>query len=208
MADDVPIPPFRDIEGDDQLEDTPLARTALALGQSRVELWLRQNAFNHPLTLNVVTDFHRVLFEGVWPDFAGRLRGPAPRYLPARIQFGKYLAVAPELVPRECTNLFGTLDKFCRQLDDMPSDDPGTDYLGEVFKVAAYAHCELIRIHPFRNGNGRTSRMCINYFAWRYGFNPISYDRPGDQSAYLDAIGVWLNRKRIEAFVDFLRDRI
>jgi fido (protein-threonine AMPylation protein) len=182
-------------------------REALLLGHSQVELWLRENAASHALTLNVVTDIHRVLFEGVWPDFAGKLRGPAPRYLPARIQFGKYPAVSPERVPQECVELFDSLGKFILQLDDMVHTDPDTDHLDDILKVAAYTHCELIRIHPFANGNGRTSRMCINFFAWRYGFAPISYDRPHDEYAYLGANRVWLERKRIEAIVDFLQTR-
>jgi hypothetical protein len=40
-----------------------------------------------------------------------------------------------------------------------------------------------------------------------YGFAPISYDRPDDEYAYLEANRVWLERKRIEAFVDFLQTR-
>jgi fido (protein-threonine AMPylation protein) len=205
---DTAIPPFRDIYWDDDLEKAPLARAALLLGQSRAELWLRAYADQRSLTLTVVTDLHRVLFEDVWPEFAGKLRGPAPEYLSIPIQFGRYRAVPPEHVPQECTRLFGAINKLIDQLDDLVRDDSEANVLDEVLKIAAYAHCELIRIHPLINGNGRTSRMCINYFAWRYGFAPLTCDRPGDESAYLAANQTWLDRTRIEDFVEFLHNRV
>ena len=38
-----------------------------------------------------------------------------------------------------------------------------------VLEVAALAHGEWVRIHPFANGNGRTARLWVNWVAVRYG---------------------------------------
>ena len=197
--------PFRGIYWDDAQEQLPWVRAAYLLGHARVEYALKDHVCGQSLSLKALTDIHGVLFGGVWPEFAGKLRGPAPQYLPVQISFGKYRAVPLEQVPGQCAQLFDTLSGLIAQLDEMKNDVSIDDFQGEIFKVASYVHCELIRIHPFVNGNGRTSRMCINYFAWRYGFVPVSYDRPGDATEYLAANGTWLEKKRIDHFVSLLR---
>ena len=41
--------------------------------------------------------------------------------------------------------------------------------LAAVIRLVALAHGEWVRIHPFANGNGRTSRCWANFVALRYG---------------------------------------
>lgn len=41
-------------------------------------------------------------------------------------------------------------------------------------ELAAWTHAEFVRIHPFQDGNGRTSRLIMNYQLMSYGFLPIS----------------------------------
>ncbi len=46
------------------------------------------------------------------------------------------------------------------------------DGLAAVVEVAAWAHGEWVRIHPFANGNGRTARNWANFVFMRYGLPP------------------------------------
>lgn len=41
-------------------------------------------------------------------------------------------------------------------------------------ELAAWTHAEFVRIHPFQDGNGRTSRLIMNYQLMSRGFLPIS----------------------------------
>ena len=41
-------------------------------------------------------------------------------------------------------------------------------------ELAAWTHAEFVRIHPFQDGNGRTSRLIMNFQLMSYGFLPIS----------------------------------
>ena len=41
-------------------------------------------------------------------------------------------------------------------------------------QYAAWTHAEFVRIHPFIDGNGRTSRLIMNYQLMSKGFLPIS----------------------------------
>jgi fido (protein-threonine AMPylation protein) len=174
-----------------------------AKGQGRVEVWLIGNASSRMLDLGLIEKFHREVFGDVFPEFAGRLRGPAPRYLPVNVHFGKFRGEAYEEVPTACGSLFDRVLILLRQLDDLQESLDRNEFDDEVLKVAAYVHCEFVRIHPFRNGNGRIARMCINYFAGRCGMLAVSFDWP--QGEYLEANRAWLERRRIEPFVDLLR---
>ncbi len=53
---------------------------------------------------------------------------------------------------------------------------------------AAYdAHEGLVTIHPFSDGNGRTSRLLMNLMLLKGGFPPVVI-RPEDRPAYFDAL--------------------
>jgi fido (protein-threonine AMPylation protein) len=45
-----------------------------------------------------------------------------------------------------------------------------TDRAQAVAQLAAVAMANLVRIHPFLNGNGRLARMLVNYIFKRYGY--------------------------------------
>jgi fido (protein-threonine AMPylation protein) len=197
-----PAPPFRGIDWDDALEQRVQARLALGRGQARVEWWIAERSTTTLLSLDIIQGFHRVLFADTWPDFAGRLRGPDAGQIATNVSFGNYRGTRFEEVPGACEALSAELTKLIHQLDDALLGLERDDLRAEVARVAAYAHCQLISIHPFVNGNGRTSRACVNYFMARYGFLPLSYARP--QSEYLDATRTYLQHRIIDHFADYL----
>lgn len=43
-----------------------------------------------------------------------------------------------------------------------------------LIELAAWTHAEFVKIHPFPDGNGRTSRLIMNYQLMANGFPPIS----------------------------------
>ena len=45
----------------------------------------------------------------------------------------------------------------------------------EVIRYLAQSHVEFILIHPFREGNGRISRLLLDVMAVRAGFEPLDY---------------------------------
>jgi fido (protein-threonine AMPylation protein) len=148
-----PAPPFRGVDWDDALEQAPLVAEVLVRGHLRVERWLRQRATVARLGLSMIQSFHRVMFGDVFPDLAGRLRGPAPGCIPTNVSLGHFYGTRYEDVLAECNRMCSYLDGAITQLDEMHARD-NLD-VGELLRVAAYAHCELVHIHPFVNGNGR-----------------------------------------------------
>ncbi len=54
-------------------------------------------------------------------------------------------------------------------------------------ELTARTHAEFVRIHPFLDGNGRTSRLLMNYWLMENGFLPIyiaKYNAPDQYAAH------------------------
>lgn len=92
------------------------------------------------------------------------LRGP----MPPGILFAVYDSVtgAPEYIPPEHSDIPGLLDElvdYVNTTDDHP------------LIIAAVVHYQLVTIHPFEDGNGRTARLMSGYILdfYGYGFNGI-----------------------------------
>ncbi len=60
----------------------------------------------------------------------------------------------------------------------------------ELIESTAPAHAELLFIHPFREGNGRTARLFSNLIALKYGFERFHFDviKESRMDEYIKAI--------------------
>ena len=64
-------------------------------------------------------------------------------------------------------------------------------HLNEAAAISAIAetHVELILIHPFRDGNGRLSRLLADVMAMQAGYGPLDYSAwDEDRAGYIAAI--------------------
>lgn len=67
-----------------------------------------------------------------------------------------------------------------------PCTDMNEDNLIEAIAIT---HVELILIHPFREGNGRLSRLLADVMAVQAGFKPLDYQRwEQNKTQYISAI--------------------
>ena len=77
-----------------------------------------------------------------------------------------------EYIPPEYTDVPGLLDElvdYVRSTDDHP------------LIIAAVVHYQLVTIHPFEDGNGRTARLLSGYILDRYGYG---FNRIGSLEEY------------------------
>lgn len=69
-------------------------------------------------------------------------------------------------------------------------------------QLAAKIHYDFVRIHPFDDSNGRTSRLLMNYVLLRHGFPPVII-KSADKKNYLTA----LNKADVgdlDSFVEYI----
>ena len=92
------------------------------------------------------------------------LRGP----MPPGMLFAVYdsMTGTPDYIPPEYSDIPGLLDElveYVNTTDDHP------------LIIAAIVHYQLVTIHPFEDGNGRTARLMSGYILdfYGYGFNGI-----------------------------------
>jgi Fic family protein len=84
------------------------------------------------------------------------------------------------------------------------------DWLGHVEPVPSItfeAHFRLSAIHPFTDGNGRTSRLLMNLLLLRGGYPPVAV-RPEDRKAYLDTLEHASLRDDLRPFQTFMHERL
>ncbi len=124
---------------------------------------------------SLLCDFHRRLFAGV-RDHAGkhRDRGWGSEYL----MFGPNRSVDQARVGVELDEAFSQTWVTVRSLEDNPSDD---DYERMSVMISVWSHAQVVRIHPFEDGNGRTSRLLMNYLLVRLGLPPVAVESCKDE---------------------------
>lgn len=65
-------------------------------------------------------------------------------------------------------------NEMYRQIIDFYADLTGKGKKLNLIELAAWTHAEFVKIHPFSDGNGRTSRLIMNYQLMTNGFPAIS----------------------------------
>ncbi len=105
-----------------------------------------------PLDEPTAKDIHALLMENI-------LMGGVYRNVEVRISGAGFKPPVPNEMFRQVKNFFA----------DLPYR---TDL--NAIELAAWTHAEFVKIHPFVDGNGRTSRMLMNYQLMAKGFLPVS----------------------------------
>jgi hypothetical protein len=149
-----------------------------------------------PPTVDLVQDWHRRMLDGVplvEPAVAGGFRGSGPqggRLKTYRVAVDQVEAVRPGRVRSEMS-LFGRrMEEKASALDPLiPAKAPPERHEHQVIELCAWGHGEVIRIHPFADGNGRMARAVLLWLATRYGL-PVFIDlrpRPSGSTGYEEA---------------------
>jgi Fic family protein len=73
------------------------------------------------------------------------------------------------------------------QIKDFFADLPQKSLEMNAIEFAAFAHAEFVKIHPFIDGNGRTSRLIMNRVLIENKFQPVLI-RTENRKAYIEAL--------------------
>ena len=91
--------------------------------------------------------------------------------------------------------LQGFITSVNQKIDSVKDED--------ILKLAADVHYNLVNIHPFGDGNGRTSRLLMNYVQL-YHKEPLVKILTEDRAEYIDALNETEEKNDLNIFRDFL----
>lgn len=121
----------------------------------------------HGLSERHILEIHGLILKGIDDSQAGRYRT-----VPVRIGGSQVILPNPRKVPELMT-------EFMRMLKAKEKLHP--------VQVAGEAHYQLVTIHPFADGNGRTARLLMNLLLLMRGY-PMAVIRKQERLIYLNAL--------------------
>lgn len=129
---------------------------------------------------------HALILNGIDNPNAGRYRD-----VPVRISGSATILPAPRKVPKLMESFFSELANSNKH--------PATK--------AALAHYELVTIHPFIDGNGRSARLLMNLILMQHGYPPAII-RTQDRLRYLQLLEQAQTQDLIEPFLQFIYNNV
>ena len=104
-----------------------------------------------PFSYEWLQELHKEMFGNVW-DWAGKFR-----------QVELSIGIKAYRVPTALKEL----------ADDIEFWDTNKTY--DIYEIATRIHHRVVQIHPFKNGNGRWSRMLANIYLRQNGSMPVKW---------------------------------
>ena len=135
-----------------------------------------------PLDEKIVKDIHAMLMENI---FTGGIYRNVDFY----ISGAQHTPPSPNEMYRQVKNFYIDLTWKNRELNDI--------------EYAAWTHAEFVKIHPFPVGNGRTSRLIMNYQLMAAGFPAISIAKE-NRLAYFNALEAYAVEGDLAPFADMI----
>jgi Fic family protein len=115
------------------------------------------------------------------------------------------------IVARSEPGIAGIYSPHARRIAGSPVVFPNPLKVPDLMRAtpaAAFdAHFRLTAIHPFSDGNGRTSRLLMNLLLLRAGYVPLAV-RPEDRSRYLDTLEHGSLAGDLQPFQTFMHERL
>ena len=109
-----------------------------------------------------IKEIHALILHGIDSENAGRYRT-----VPVMISGSTHMPPQPYLIEKQ-------MEDFILRFKQMEAEKV------HPVLIAAYLHDELVRIHPFIDGNGRTSRLLMNLYLLRHGYVIITLKGSND----------------------------
>lgn len=84
---------------------------------------------------------------------------------------------------------------------------PAAKTIRQVYDLSFQAHYQFVTIHPFGDGNGRTSRLLMNYVQ-QYHNLPLSLVFVDDRAAYINALELSRKQQTMQPIFDFMYSQL
>lgn len=135
---------------------------------------------NKELDENIIKDIHAITMENI-------MTGGIYRNVDVYISGAQHTPPSPNEMYRQIKMFY---------------NDLSSNTLNPI-ELAAWTHAEFVKIHPFTDGNGRTSRLIMNYQLMKNGYLPISIDKK-DRLSYYEALEEYAVNNNLTPFADMI----
>lgn len=92
------------------------------------------------------------------------------------------------------------LEAFCKELNERRKNINPTD-VAAIYELSFWAHYELVTIHPWADGNGRTCRLLMNLLQMEFDVLPTKVLKE-DKAEYIQALVDTREEEDINIFID------
>lgn len=163
------------------------------LGLADVYEYINNYSFEQTscFTIYELLTIHSILFSHTpYPEYAGRFRNSPARILGSRVELVDYSMIPTRM--HEASYEFNEIIKKSNDLE-------------EYIRSAIRFHAKLIKIHPFSDGNGRSTRAIFNLLMKYVGLPPM-YVKLEEKDKYCEALETAIleeNTKKLEQFFLF-----
>jgi Fic family protein len=121
------------------------------------------------LTEKDILEIHSIILQGINDSQAGKYRGVQVRISGSTTIVPNYMKVDQLM-----SELFSQIQNFNQKEEDF-------------LDLAIEAHYKLVTIHPFVDGNGRTTRLLLNLILLQNNY-PLTFIQKEEQKSYLSAL--------------------
>lgn len=164
----------------------PLKDTFETIGHAKAYDFMFTLLHKNTITENDICTMHRMFYQNIESEYAGKYRT-----FPVFISGSRYSVCEAEKISHEMENLFQWVNN--RRTDFHPVE------------FAALLHKKLVFIHPFKDGNGRISRLAMNTALIQKGYLPAIIP-PVLRSTYIQSLEK--AHKDDTAFLEFISERV
>lgn len=143
-----------------------------------------------PFTETILLQIHQLILQGIDNHNAGKYRN-----VQVLISGAKHIPPQPYLVPKQMESFFIWYNEY-------------KDKIHPVV-LSAEMHQRLVTIHPFIDGNGRTSRLLMNLILIQNGY-PIAILK-GDVASrlkYYECLEIAQTENNNKPFIEFIAENI
>lgn len=150
----------------------------------------------HAIDTSLVRMLHNRLFLDL-RFHAGKCRGPGgtSEYL----EFGPNRSSHRSKVEQELDEVFERARHSIQSCENNPDD---CNYERGAFRIAVWVHARVVQIHPFEDGNGRTSRLLLDTILVRLGLPTVVPEFPKQE--YNEALNQFFRTSDLDPLIDLL----
>lgn len=140
--------------------------------------------------IKFIKRLHKILFSGIDDNISGKLRSELKRDV--KIAGTPYVPKKHKDIEEELTNFFKWYKFENRKLHPL--------------ELASLIHLKLISIQPFVDGNGRLSRLLMNWILWKKQY-PLVDIPIQDLESYYNVLDKYQIEKREKPFIDYINKK-